>query len=469
MTVTVTEPTVQTDGTYRDQIVAVEPGGNEYIAEADRHGKPSQLFWTWTSPNLEFATIFVGVLAVAVFGMNFWQAALGIVIGTGLGAIAHYFLSARGPLHGVPQMVLGRLAFGFKGNAVPAVLMSVTAGVGWFATNSVSGAYALATLFGFGPLLGLVIIVLLQTGLAFFGHNLVQAFERWTFPVLAVIFAIASVVILSKSHFGAPAGAGGVGGMGGFLLTVGTAFGYAAGWTPYAADYTRYLPATVSTARTGFFAAAGLFLSCVFLEVVGAASVTIGGDSRGQPDRGVHQPARLAAGQGDTAGHRDRCHRGQLHQHLFGRNGFRDDWASNCRTTSPGPWSPCSSVWRGFWWPGGRCPTRPQSYEAFLLIIAYWIGPWLGVMFADQYLRRGQTVARFLYDRSYANWNGLLSFVIGLVVSVALFSNQEKFVGWVAKAYPALGDVTFFVGFLLSAAAYLVLCRSKIAAERVAV
>ena len=110
-----------------------------------------------------------------------------------------------------------------------------------------------------------------------------------------------------------------------------------------------------------------------------------------------------------------------------------------------------------------------QSYEAFLLIIAYWIGPWLGVMFADQYLRRGQTVARFLYDRSYANWNGLLSFVIGLVVSVALFSNQEKFVGWVAKAYQALGDVTFFVGFLLSAAAYLMLGRSKIAAERVAV
>jgi purine-cytosine permease-like protein len=99
----------------------------------------------------------------------------------------------------------------------------------------------------------------------------------------------------------------------------------------------------------------------------------------------------------------------------------------------------------------------------------YWIGPWPAVMFADQYLRRGQNVAGFLYDRSYSNWNGLLSFVIGLVVSVALFSNQEKFVGWLAKAYPELGDVTFFVGFLLSCAAYLVLCRSKIAAERVAV
>ncbi len=124
-----TEPSVQSDGTYRDKLVAVEPGGNEFIAHEDRHGHPRQLFWTWTSPNLEFATIFVGVLAVAVYGMTFWQAVAGIVIGTGgLGAIAHYFLSARGPLHGVPQMVLGRLAFGFKGNAVPAVLMSVTAG-----------------------------------------------------------------------------------------------------------------------------------------------------------------------------------------------------------------------------------------------------------------------------------------------------------------------------------------------------
>ncbi len=146
--------------------------------------------------------------------MSFWQAVVGIVVGTGLGALAHYFLSARGPLHGVPQMVLGRMAFGFKGNAVPAVLMSVTAGVGWFATNSVSGAYALAALFGIGPLVGLIIIVLLQTAFAFFGHNLVQAFEKWSFPVLAVIFAVASVAILAKSHFGAPAGAEWVGGHG---------------------------------------------------------------------------------------------------------------------------------------------------------------------------------------------------------------------------------------------------------------
>jgi len=40
---------------------------------------------------------------------------------------------------------------------------------------------------------------------AFFGHNLVHMFERWAFPVLVVIFAIASVVIVSKAHTGAHA------------------------------------------------------------------------------------------------------------------------------------------------------------------------------------------------------------------------------------------------------------------------
>jgi NCS1 family nucleobase:cation symporter-1 len=460
---TATEPT--TDGTYRDRIVAVEPGGNEFIAEADRHGKPSQLFWTWTSPNLEFATIFVGVLAVAVYGMSFWQAVAGILIGTGLGALAHYFLSARGPLHGVPQMVLGRLAFGFKGNAVPAVLMSVTAGVGWFATNSVSGAYALAALFGIGPLVGLVIIVLVQTAFAFFGHNLVQAFEKYSFPVLAVIFVVASVAILMKSHVDAPAVPGGVGGLGGFLLTVGTAFGYAAGWTPYAADYTRYLPSTVSTARTGLFASAGLFVSCFVLEVVGAASVTIGPALSDNPTEAftgelaspLAKATLLAIAIGAIAANSINIYSGamafvtigiKLPAHIaralvtvfFGVAGFLVAW-----------WA---------------LPDAAASYEAFLLIIAYWIGPWLGVVFADQYLRRGQPIAGFLYDRSYANWNGLLSFVIGLVVSVLLFSNQVKFTGYIAKAIPQLGDITFFVGFLLAGASYLLLCRSKIATER---
>ena len=191
------------EGSYGTQVFEVEPGGAEFIPLNERHGRPLQLFWTWTSPNMEFATIFVGMLAVVVFGLGFWEAALALILGSAIGGITQGILSLRGPKYGVPQMVLSRLGFGYWGNALPAGLNSVTAGIGWFAVNSVSGAFALNALTHMPQVLCLLIIVVVQVVVAFFGYNLVHAFERYAFPVLTVIFLIASGVILSKAHPGA--------------------------------------------------------------------------------------------------------------------------------------------------------------------------------------------------------------------------------------------------------------------------
>ena len=68
------------EGTYGEKVIAVEPGGAEFIPLNERHGRPLQLFWTWTSPNLEFATVFVGVIAITLFGLNMWEAATAIII-----------------------------------------------------------------------------------------------------------------------------------------------------------------------------------------------------------------------------------------------------------------------------------------------------------------------------------------------------------------------------------------------------
>ncbi|GAB0106207.1 cytosine permease [Nocardia sp. JMUB6875] len=458
---------IQTRSAYGDRVIAVEPGGDDYIPEEARHGTPRKLFWTWMSPNMEFATVFVGVLAVTAYGMNFWQATLGLAIGTGLGAAAHYLLSARGPLHGVPQMVLGRLAFGYRGNTLPAAFMSIMCGVGWFATNSVSGAWALNSLTGLPKLPALLVIVVVQTAFAFFGHNLVQAVERIAFPLLAIVFAIVTVVIFSKANLGAPAPEGGMGGMGGFLLTVGTAFGYGAGWNPYAADYSRYLPASASRLATGGYASAGLFLSCFWLTVVGAASATVTSTAQGSPTdvftANLPTPLAdltlLAIAVGAVAANALNVYSGAM---AFVTMGFK----FSVRTQRAVVSAAFGVV--GFlvaWW---ALPDAAASYEGFLLVVAYWIGPWLGVVFADEYLRRGQRIDHLLYDRSYSNWGGVAAFLIGLVVSVLLFSNQQKFVGAVAKAVPELGDITFFVGFLLSGALYLLINRARISQPPVA-
>ena len=76
------------EGDYGSKVTTVEPGGVEYIPDRERHGNPIQLFWTWVSPNMEFATVFVGVLPIAVFGGGFWPTVLGVTIGSLMGFLA---------------------------------------------------------------------------------------------------------------------------------------------------------------------------------------------------------------------------------------------------------------------------------------------------------------------------------------------------------------------------------------------
>ncbi|HET9654456.1 MAG TPA: cytosine permease [Kineosporiaceae bacterium] len=225
------------EGEYGDKVAAVEPGGAEFIPLDERHGRPVSLLWTWISPNLEFATVFVGCLPILFFGQSLTQAVLAIVLGTGLGSFTQAVLAARGPQYGVPQMILSRIPFGFFGNALPAGLNAVVAGIGWFAVNSVSGALALTSLLHVPAALALLVVTIAQITIAFLGHNFIHFFERIAVPVLVLAFVLAAVWTLPKASFAAPAQGQGIGG---FLLTLGATFGYAAGWNPYASDYTRY-------------------------------------------------------------------------------------------------------------------------------------------------------------------------------------------------------------------------------------
>ncbi|GAA4844427.1 cytosine permease [Actinomycetospora corticicola] len=449
------------EGVYGDKVVAVEPGGAEFIPLAERHGRPRQLFWTWCSPNLEFATIFVGVLAVGAFSLGFWGAFLGILVGTALGSLTHGLLSARGPAAGVPMMVLSRLGFGFTGNALPAGLNAVVGGIGWFAVNSVSGALALSTLTGMPGWVALLIVAAVQIGVALLGHNLIHGFEKLVLPVLAVVFAITSVVILTQvdTTF-VPTGGQPAGTVAGFLLTVGATFGYAAGWNPYATDYTRYLPADASPRAVGWAAGLGVFVPCLVLETVGAASATIGGIGGGALDdpTGVftgHLPGWLGAltllciAVGAIAANAINIYSGSM---SFVALGIKLPLTLR-RALAVGVFGVLGFVVALL-----GLADAGHAYEGFLLIIAYWIGPWLAVVFVDRWLRRGSG-EQLLFDTSYRNHAGPIAMLAGIVVSIVLFANQTSFTGIVASAVPQVGDIAFEVGFLVSAAVYWALRR----------
>ncbi|HUZ22362.1 MAG TPA: cytosine permease [Streptosporangiaceae bacterium] len=439
------------EGIYGDKVAAVEPGGAEFIPLSERHGKPLQQFWTWVSPNMEFATIFVGVIGVWFFGQSFWMATLAIVLGTALGSVSMGALAARGPLFGVPQMVLSRIGFGYLGNVLPAGVNALVAGIGWFAVNSVSGAFALNALLGWNSKICLVIIVVVQLAVAFFGYNLVHAFERWAFPFLVVVFAIASVVIVSKSHPGAHI----AGVPGGFLITFGAAFGYAAGWNPYASDYTRYLPKKTNRRATGLWAGLGVFLSCILLEVVGAAAATITSVDKfgANPTAGFtsHLPAwiaditLLAIALGAVCANALNVYSGSM---SFLALGIKLPLSLRRAIVA------IVFGIAGFFVALSGLSDAGTKYNNFLLVIAYWIGPWLGVFFADQFLRRGKRVDGFLFDRKHNPWAGFAAMAIAIAVSIYFFANQSDYVGLVPKHFPSFGDIAFEVGFVLAALLY---------------
>jgi NCS1 nucleoside transporter family len=448
------------EGDYGSRVVSVEPGGVELIPAGERHGRPSQMLWTWASPNLEFATIYVGVLGVAVFGGSFWVAALACVVGSALGAITHGVLSSWGPRFGVPQMVQGRAPFGFLGNALPSLLMTVTSGIGWFAVNSVSATFALATLTRLPFFACLVIVVLLQVAIAFFGHNLVHRFEGYVFIPLAIVFAISIAVVLTKADFGhpfdpkAPLAFGGE--IGAFSLTAAAAFGYAAGWNPYASDYTRYLPRGAGR-RAGAWAGLGDFIGCSVLEIGGAALVTVAGTHWGPSDNPTQQLsdslpgvlaglALLCIAVGGIAANVLNIYSGSMAFLTVGiRIGARMRRAIVAIVFGA----------IGFVVASIGAGGASQNYENFLLLISYWIAPWLGVMFTDFWLRRGDYGDEAIfYDRGHVRWQGVAAFVVAAVVAIALFASQTVYTGPVPRSAPEVGDLTFVVGFVLAAGIY---------------
>jgi NCS1 nucleoside transporter family len=440
---------------YGDKVVAVEPGGVEFIPLDERHGKPIQLFWTWTSPNMEFATIGVGILGPLYFGLGFWQSVLAIVLGSALGSLTQGILSTWGPGHGLVQMVISRSGFGYFGNILPAGINAVVAGIGWFAVNSVSGALALHALFtGLPKGLCLVLVVATQMIIAFFGHNLVHAFERYAFPVLTIVFVIACVIVLSKAHPGKIADTGGIGG---FLVMFGATFGYAAGWNPYASDYTRYLKPETRKASVGLAAGLGVFLSCSLLEIAGTAAVTAGGNAIAPgafTDLLATWLGKLVLACiciGAIAANAINIYSGSVSFMALG-----------IRLPTHAARAAVSLVFGviGLIVAFGGLNNAGEDYENFLLIIAYWIGPWLGVVLVDRYLRRGTDIQALLGDKRYLNWAGPIAMAVGGVVSIWLFSDQTKYHGLIAKDHPGIGDLTFEIGFAIAAVLYWVLFKA---------
>lgn len=253
-----------------------ESTGIERVEEHDRaHTQLTDTMWLWWSANSVVATVALGALAFDFFNLGFWGAIAVIVIFNLLGALPVAFLSTLGPKTGLAQMPLSRFSFGLQGAKLPAFFNAIAC-IGWSAVNVVIGASLLVAWSGGSlPLwIALIILAVLTTIVSVFGYYIVHRYERFAWMPMVLLFGYVAFAASPHFNIAIPTTATGLALFSSIATFGGAIFGYAVGWTSYAADYTRRQPHETPASKVFTYALLGVTIPCILLETLGVLIAT---------------------------------------------------------------------------------------------------------------------------------------------------------------------------------------------------
>ena len=255
----------------------LEINGPNTIQESERKGSARSLFWPWAGANVSLLALSYGSFFLG-FGISFRQATWAAFIGT----ICSFFLvgisSLAGKRSNAPTMVLARASFGVKGSIVPGFL-SYFIFVGWETVLVSLATLATGTVFSriggldqnLALILGFVIAVSLTVFGGVLGFSIIMKLQK----ILTVITVVMTVVYIALTidtvNWSAVTAIkdGSTQGFIGALIFGITGIGL--GWVNCAADYSRYLPRSVSSKAVVGWTVFGASVVPIILVIYGAA------------------------------------------------------------------------------------------------------------------------------------------------------------------------------------------------------
>lgn len=154
-------------------------------------------------------------------------------------------------------------------------LLNVLACIGWSAANAIVGAQLLNAVNGSVPgYAGILIITFVTLFITFAGYKVVHAYEYWSWIPTFIVFLIVLGTFAHSGDFRKLPMSVGTSEMGNCLSFGATVYGFATGWTSYAADYTVYQPSNRSRRKVFFATWIGLIIPLLFTEMLGIAIYT---------------------------------------------------------------------------------------------------------------------------------------------------------------------------------------------------
>lgn len=425
-------------------------------------------FTMWFSANLAISTVALGMLATTAFSLGFWDSVIAIILFNVLGTLPVAFLSTLGPRLGLRQMTISRFSFGWFG-AIVMVFCNIAACVGWSAVNVIVGGQLVAALSG-GAIpqpIGVLAITIATTILSIYGYKYIHRYERYAWMPMAVVFYILFLVSAPKMSI-IPTPALSVAEVASFISFGGAIYGFATGWSSFASDYSVKQPEETPASLVFLLTFVGITLPCIVLEIFGIALTTAfkglgGGDllvAAAKPLGSFGTFLLLLLALSVVA------------------NNIPNDYSLGLSMQVLG--GPFQRINRAVWALIGSViyvliavPAAANFSETltnFLLLIAYWLGPWSIILILEHFVfRRGHYNVDDWNNRKKLpiGWAAILSTAIGLG-GVLLGAAQLYYVGPIARLFnPPYGmDIGFELGVIFTGLAYFFLRRAELTLTR---
>jgi purine-cytosine permease-like protein len=263
------------EGSAATRTLQIEANGINVISDAERKGHPRDLFWPWFAANVSVLGLSYGAFELG-FGISFWQAVIIGVVGIVLSFLLCGFIAVAGKRGSAPTMVLGRAAFGVRGNRLPSVVSWLLT-VGWETVLVILATLATTTVFqrlGWGggtatEVIALIVVVALTIFGGVMGFNLIMRMQSVITVVTGVLTIVFIGLVADKIHWHTVSAlpSGSTQHVIGALVFMMTGFGL--GWVNAAADYSRYLPRRSSGAGVVGWTTFGSSIAPIVLVVFG--------------------------------------------------------------------------------------------------------------------------------------------------------------------------------------------------------
>jgi NCS1 family nucleobase:cation symporter-1 len=267
--------------------LAIETNGVNQIAEHERKGHPSDLFWPWFAANISVFSISYGAFILG-FGISAAQGLLAVALGLVVSNLFCGIIAIAGKRASAPTMTISRAVFGVRGNRLPSALSWLLT-LGWETVLAAIAVLATATILehlgwtdrALTKAIAMIVVVGMIAAGGLLGFDLIMRMQRWITWIASVLTALYMVFAARYIDFGAVAAlpAGDAPAVIGAVLFTMTGFGF--GWVNMAADYSRYLPRSASSRGVMWWTTFGSSLSPGILLTFG---LLLSGSSRALSD-----------------------------------------------------------------------------------------------------------------------------------------------------------------------------------------